>query len=90
MCECECKPAGAAQPICYVEWLGVEDDFQGKGWGKHLLARALCEARGVGYRDAAITTDWRNYRALSLYANHGFTVASYAHDYMKADPGAPA
>ena len=91
--ECECKSAGSyamsadAQRVFYVDWLGVEGSFQGKGWGKHLLTRALSEARNVGYRHAVIATDWRNYRALSLYANHGFSVASYAYDYAK-DGGA--
>jgi ribosomal protein S18 acetylase RimI-like enzyme len=96
VCESEYKPTGAgltstdAQCVFYVEWLGVETDFRGRGWGKYLLTRALCEARSAGYRHAAITTDWRNYRALSLYANHGFSVASYAHDYVKVDPDPPA
>ncbi|MAF11717.1 hypothetical protein CMK11_14815 [Candidatus Poribacteria bacterium] len=88
--ECECKSAGAyayspdAQRLFYVDWLGVTSEFRGQGWGSYLLLRALTEGRKLGYEGAVIATDWRNYRALLLYTNRGFRVASYAYDFYKA------
>ena len=62
----------------------MTSEFRGQGWGSYLLLRALTEGRKLGYEGAVIATDWRNYRALLLYTNRGFRVASYAYDFYKA------
>lgn len=93
--ECDCKSAGSyanspdAQRVFYVDWLGVEEEFRGRRWGAYLLLRALWEGKQLGYEHAVIATDWQNYRALLLYANHGFSVESYAYDFCKELAGPP-
>ena len=87
--ECVCRSAGAyasaaaAQKVFYVDWLGVEEERQGKGWGRHLLLRALTEARALGYERVAIATGWRNYRGLSLYANYGFEAVGHSGEWRR-------
>ncbi|HUU54157.1 MAG TPA: GNAT family N-acetyltransferase, partial [Armatimonadota bacterium] len=45
---------------------------QGKGLGKHMLARGLRAARDRGLRHAMISTDWNNHRAYLFYTNFGY------------------
>jgi len=86
---CTCGSAGAccrapqAQDTFFVRWLGVEPEHQGKGWGRYLLARAQCEMRRIGYRNAVISTDWRNHRALLFYTNYGFRVTDTVYGLVK-------
>ena len=76
--ECVCISCGEhapdpeAQEWVEVSGLGVTEDLQARGWGRYLLLRALREAREAGYRHAAISTWWTNYRALLFYSNYGF------------------
>jgi len=84
---------GAQDWFC-TEWLGIEGEFQGKGLGRHLLQRALLEMRGAGYRHAALSTDWHNYRALLFYTNYGYQVVDRTYsrekDLQKQVSPAPA
>ena len=57
--------------------LGVEERFQGRYLGKHLLQRAMLEMRGVGYRHAAISTAADNHRAFLFYSNVGYSVSDW-------------
>jgi len=70
--------AEEAQETLFTAWLGVSDDWQGKGWGRYLLTRSLAVGRQLGYRDAAISVDGRNWRALLLYTNLGYRVVNTA------------
>ncbi len=73
--------ADAAQRTLFTVWLGISEEWQGKGWGRHQLTHALSVGRQLGYRDAVISADARNYRALLLYANAGYTVANTAYSF---------
>ena len=87
--ECECLSVGEfsnderAQDAFFTEWLGVRDANQGRGWGRYLLRRALWELHGAGYRDALISANRKNYRALLFYANEGYRVVDSAYALRK-------
>ncbi|MHC4718732.1 MAG: GNAT family N-acetyltransferase [Planctomycetota bacterium] len=68
---------------CFVNWLGVRGEHQGRGLGKHLLAAALVEARSVGYRHVGISTAWDNHRAFLFYANFGFAVSDWTYGWRR-------
>ena len=72
-----------AQYWCDTDFLDVEDAFQGQGVGRYLLQRALEEMHSVGYRHAAISANWENYRALLFYGNCGYRVADWTYEYQK-------
>ena len=63
--------------------IDVEDAFQGRGIGRHLLQRSIQEMHKVGYRHAAITAHCENYRALLFYGNCGYRVADWTYEYHK-------
>ncbi len=73
----------AADEWFFTHWLGVEDEYQGRGLGRHLLQRALNEAHEIGYRNAVISTSWDNYRAFLFYANCGYHVVDWTHGYTR-------
>ena len=50
-----------------------------QGLGRYLLQRALREMHGAGYRHAAISTHWRNYRAFLFYSNYGYRVVDWTY-----------
>ncbi len=72
-----------AQDWLHTVWLGIEDDFQGQGLGKYLLQYTLQEMRKVGYKHAAISTNWENYRAFLFYSNYGYRVVDWTYEYEK-------
>jgi ribosomal protein S18 acetylase RimI-like enzyme len=75
---CKCVSCGefsdedAAQDWLFVSELNVAEAHQGRRLGMHLLQAALKEMHAKGYRNASISTDWRNYRAFLFYSNVGF------------------
>ncbi len=71
--------ADEAQDWLFTTWLGISEQFQGKRLGLHLLRRALQEMHGIGYRHAAISTDWRNFRAFLFYSNCGYHVVDWTY-----------
>jgi ribosomal protein S18 acetylase RimI-like enzyme len=70
----ECCPVHEAQQTFFIDWLGVDPAEQGKGLGRYLLQRARWEMKKIGYRNAVISTDITNYRALTFYTNYGYRV----------------
>ena len=72
-----------AQEWLFTAWLGVEKPFREQGLGKFLLQTALQEMHKIGYRHAAISTRWDDYRALLFYSNFGYRVADWTYDYKK-------
>lgn len=82
---CHCDPAaelsGApeAHDWVFTTGLGVEERVRGRGLGRHLLQRALKEARLAGYRHAVISTAWGNDRALVFYSNFGYRVVDWTY-----------
>ena len=81
----EFSHAAEAQDWWFVTWLGISEQMQGKGLGRYLLQRALLEMRGAGYRHAAISTSWHNYRAFLFYSNIGFHVVDWTYGLQKRD-----
>jgi len=85
--QCACVSGGEYAPDQDAqEWVEVVDlrvtrDQQGHGWGRHLLLRALHEAREAGYRHAAISCHWHNDRALLFYSNYGFRVVDMTYGW---------
>ncbi|MHC4249141.1 MAG: GNAT family N-acetyltransferase [Planctomycetota bacterium] len=75
--------AGAAdeEDWLFTKDLWVTEAEQGRGLGKALLGRSLAEARPLGYRHAAISTDWRNHRALLFYSNFGYAVVDWTYGF---------
>jgi len=72
-----------AQIWAFCDWLGVREPLQGKGLGRHLLQRGLVAVREAGYRHAAISTAWDNYRAFLFYTNYGFRVADWTYEFRR-------
>jgi GNAT superfamily N-acetyltransferase len=77
------SPLEVEEDWWFCTLLGVDDAFQGKGLGKHILQRALKEMYGLGYRHAAISTSWDNYRALLFYTNVGYSVADWTYGFTR-------
>ena len=75
-----------AQYWFHTTWLGVKDEFQGQGLGRHLLQWTLREMHNVGYRHAAISTDWENYRAFLFYSNFGYQISDWTYGLLKIQP----
>lgn len=75
-----------AQGWFHTKWLGITDEFQGQGLGRHLLQRTLQEMRDIGYQHAAISTDWENYRAFLFYSNFGYQVSDWTYGLLKIQP----
>ena len=88
--QCQCVRVGdytddeRARDWFFTVWLGVDDEFQGRGLGKHLLRRAFVEMRGAGYRHAAISTREHNHRAFVFYSNFGYQVADWTHGFGRS------
>ena len=77
------QSAEGAQDQIYINWLGVNGEFQGKGWGRYLLLRALWEAQKVGYKHSVLATDERNHRAQLFYTNYGYWTTHSSYSYSK-------
>ena len=72
-----------AQDWLHTVWLGIEGDLQGQGLGRYLLQSALQEMRKVGYRHAAISTNWENYRAFLFYSNCGYRTVDWTYEFVR-------
>ena len=65
----------------FVYWVGVEETWQGKRIGKHLLQRSLNDAHALGFRQAGISTGLSNKRGFSFYSNFGFSVWDWTYEW---------
>lgn len=83
VCGGEFSSYADAQDWLHTVWLGIEDEFQGQGLGRYLLQYALQEMHKVGYRHAAISTSWENYRAFLFYANCGYRIVDWTYGFVK-------
>ncbi len=75
--------AKEAQYSFFTEWLGIEEKYQGKGLGRYLLQKTLCEMRKAGYENAIISTNIINYRAQLFYSNFGYKVTDTGYALVK-------
>ena len=78
-----------AQNWLHTTWLGIEDEFQGQGLGRYLLEYELQEMHKAGYRHAAISTNWENYRAFLFYSNCGYRIVDWTYEFVKDLSEAP-
>ena len=69
----------------FVQGLNVVREQQGRRLGLVLHTRGLLEMRRAGFRHAAISTDWRNARALLFYANHGYRLADTLNEFSRGN-----
>ena len=89
LCGGEFSSHADAQNWLHTVWLGIEDDFQGQGLGRHLLQYALQEMHKAGYRHAAISTAWDNHRAFLFYSNCGYRTVDWTYEFVKNLSEAP-
>ena len=67
-----------------VRWMAVDEGPQRQGgWAKYLLARARYEMHSKGMRRAIISTNWKNWPAMSLYSNYGYRVTDWTYGFTK-------
>lgn len=67
-----CLVAPQDHQIIWILALVVQERVEGRGIGRGLMARALAEAAGAGYREARLTVAPDNEPALALYDRLGF------------------
>ncbi|MBT3270769.1 GNAT family N-acetyltransferase [Candidatus Poribacteria bacterium] len=88
VCDTNCvgdwSRAEEAQDAFFVTWLGIDDEWQGNGWGRFLLLSALYELKRLGYRRSTISTNLTNYRAMTFYANLGYEVVGNGYEFTKS------
>ncbi len=56
----------------HIADIAVHPDYQGQGWGKHLLEFLLQRARRIGAQYAMLEVRPTNRRAIDLYRKYGF------------------
>ena len=89
MGNCYCISCGeftdseAAQEGLFVDGLFIDDAYQGQGIGRYLLQFAMREMHAIGYRNATISTELTNHRALLFYSNYGFKKVDWTFCYDK-------
>ena len=71
------------QDWVYIDWLGIEEEYQGQGLGKYLLEYTLQELNKVGYKHTTLSTSWDNHLAFLLYTNLGYRVMDWTYGYEK-------
>lgn len=62
--------------------VAIHEDFQGKGYGKHLIAHAINEASKRGYAQVEIGTGNSSIPQLKLYQQCGFRMTGIDFDYF--------
>lgn len=67
-----------------IHMFGVDPEFQGKGWGKEILAAGLKHVRTRGATSVELTVDSENTPAITLYKSFGFKLKSRHFWYEKS------
>jgi len=75
--------ADDAQDWFFTTWLGIDEKEQGKKLGKYLLQRTLWEMSKIGYKNAIISTNIKNFRAQLFYTNFGYKVIDTGYCLVK-------
>jgi ribosomal protein S18 acetylase RimI-like enzyme len=56
----------------YIQWVGVDPDWQGYGIGRRLIEQALKLTQDAGKHELVLHTERSNRRARRLYETSGF------------------
>ena len=79
----EYSNADEVQNWLFTEWLGVNEEVQGRGLGRYLLQYVRQAMHAMGYRHAGISTSWVNYRAFQFYSNYGYRVSDWTYAWAR-------
>ena len=61
------------QQVAILQWLMIEEDFQGQGHGKNLLAHVVGQCRCAGSAGLALHVFTANHKSIHLYESMGFS-----------------
>jgi ribosomal protein S18 acetylase RimI-like enzyme len=66
-----------------VNWIGlcVLDEFQGKGYGKHILLYLLEYIKTNNIENVQLSVDIDNYKAKNLYLKYSFKISCITNKY---------
>jgi ribosomal-protein-alanine N-acetyltransferase len=70
--------------------IGVDPEYQGRGYGRFLLRCILREALDAGADECFLEVRVSNERAISLYKSFGFEVAGLRRNYYSSSSAGPA
>ncbi|WP_050180203.1 GNAT family N-acetyltransferase [Domibacillus robiginosus] len=62
--------------------IAVKKSCQGNGFGKRLIAHAIEQARGEGYRTIEVGTGNSSFAQLALYQKCGFSITGIDHGFF--------
>ena len=63
--------------------LAVDEEYQGQGYGKRLVAHAINEARDMGFDVLEVGTGNAGTKQLALYQKTGFSISSIDFDFFR-------
>ena len=76
-----------AQDQAYINWLGINPRFQGRGLGRLTFERMERELFDLGYRHIVLGTQVDNVRGQLLYLNSGYRVINQEYRYVSGIDG---
>jgi mycothiol synthase len=86
---CWTKIHHTAPPMGEIYVIGVDPDFQGRGWGRALTLAGLNWLAGRGLRLGMLYVDGDNRAAVSMYTSMGFTPDHVDKAYLREVDGIP-
>ncbi len=69
--------------ICYFDYIAVKKQFQGKGFSKILMEKAISIAKKMKFNKIQLGVWAKNFSAISLYAKFGFYVVKVKKRHYK-------
>jgi putative acetyltransferase len=71
--------------VCELRKMYLVCEARGQGLGKHLLERAVIQARDLGFKHLVLETSNKLPAAIRLYVNFGFHQIEFLHPSPRAD-----
>jgi GNAT superfamily N-acetyltransferase len=78
------RPIWAGEGVFWLGWFAIAPQFQGYGYGSHLLNVSMELARGKGGRLLCVETSINLSAALHLYEKMGFHSCNVVSDYWRS------
>jgi len=69
--------------VCYFDYLAVKKEFQGKGFSKILIKKAISIAKEMNFNKIQLGVWAKNFSAISLYTKFGFYVVKVKNRHYK-------